>query len=93
MKDLALLNPEFYRSIDNPKKGYLSFDCPVCPAEAEHRLQMPTHDDAAAEGVNGAKRWKLTGSPPDWATVSLSPSIDLQTNCRWHGFVTTGIAA
>jgi len=90
MSDLTALNPEFRRSDDASVKGYLSFDCPICPAEAEHRLQIPTHDDAAAEGVNGAKRWKLTGSPPDWSTVSLSPSIDLQTHCRWHGFVTNG---
>ena len=87
---LADLRPCFYRSVEAPKKGYLTFDCPICPAEEKHRFTIATFDGETLLGANGAKRWALTGSPPEWDFVSLSPSIDLHERCCWHGFITNG---
>lgn len=93
MGELANLRPDFYRSADNPAKGYLTFDCPICQPKERHRFTIPTLDGGSSTGLNGAKRWALSGSPPDWSTVSLSPSIDLQERCGWHGFITNGEAS
>lgn len=89
---LSDLRPQFYRSVDDARRGYLTFDCPKCPADEKHRFTIPTIDGAAITYAGGAKRWGLTGEPPAWETVSLSPSIDLQERCRWHGFITEGKA-
>jgi hypothetical protein len=99
---LAELNPEFRRG--DGAKGYLSFDCPGCVACAtwggpkianqpyRHRIQgLPTFDGEATN--TGINRWGLTGNPPDWDSVSLTPSIAMNGECRWHGFITNGEAA
>jgi hypothetical protein len=93
MPKLTSLRPNFYRSVDTPAKGYLTFDCPMCSADQEHRLTIATLDGRAVESESGVKRWGLTGSPPAWESVSLSPSIALMERCGWHGFVTNGDVA
>lgn len=90
---LSTLRPDFYRSVDNPAKGYLTFDCPQCPEADHHRFTIATFDGVPVLGQNGAKRWALTGAPPSWETVSLSPSIALHERCCWHGFITNGEVA
>ena len=90
MSNLANLRPDFYRSVATPAKGYLTFDCPLCSPKDKHRFTIPTFDAGPVLGVKGAKRWGLSGAPPAWETVSLTPSINLHERCRWHGFVTNG---
>jgi hypothetical protein len=90
---LSQLRPQFYRSVEDARRGYLTFDCPKCPADKKHRFTISTFEAVPLMGISGAKRWALAGSPPDWDTVSLSPSIALQEQCRWHGFITNGEVA
>lgn len=88
---LADLNPEFSRG--DAGKGYLSFDCPACRLNGAppHRLNnLPTIDGEPRD--TGIYRWGLTGNPPDWDSVSLTPSVNYDDD-HWHGFVTNGEAA
>jgi hypothetical protein len=64
------LNPEFYRS--HSGKGYLTIDCPRC---RDHRFTIGTLDSGPRGGT--VKRWGITGSPPDWDSVSVIPSVAL----------------
>jgi hypothetical protein len=67
---LADLNPEFIRGVG--EKGYLTIDCPRCRT---HRFTISTLDSGPKDGV--VKRWGIKGSPPEWATVSIMPSVGL----------------
>jgi hypothetical protein len=67
---LADLNPEFVRG--SGEKGYLTIDCPRCRT---HRFSIQTLDSGPRDGA--VKRWGIKGSPPDWGTVSITPSVGL----------------
>jgi hypothetical protein len=67
---LADLNPEFVRG--DGEKGYLTIDCPRC---RDHRFTIPTLDCGPKDGV--VKRWGFKGNPPDWNSVTVTPSIGL----------------
>jgi hypothetical protein len=92
---LSELRPEFSRG--DGGKGYLSFDCPHCALHGidhaqqdrrSHRIKnLPTFDGEPRN--TGVYRWGLTGTPPDWDTVSLTPSVNYDDD-HWHGFITNG---
>lgn len=85
MMRLAQLNPAFQRG--HGGKGYLSFDCP-CPRDCGRRIHnLPTFDGEPR--YTGIYRWGLKGHPPDWDSVSLTPSVNYDEE-HWHGFVTNG---
>jgi hypothetical protein len=82
---LADLNPAFTRY--DSGQGHLSFDCP-CSRDCGRRIrQLPTFDGEPRQ--TSFHSWGLTGSPPDWDSVSLKPSINYD-NEHWHGYITNG---
>jgi hypothetical protein len=87
---LSALHPEFRRG--DGGKGYLSFDCPGCNGKPRDGcsgriINLPTFDGGPRN--TGICRWGLTGTPPEWDSVSLTPSINY-ANGHWHGFITNG---
>lgn len=90
MKKLRDLNPAFER--DHETEGRLSFDCPCARPDCERRINgLPTIDGPEGKIVRGRHRWGLTGSPPDWDSVSLHPSVNYDEG-HWHGFIQQGEA-
>jgi hypothetical protein len=83
---LADLRPEYFCRSDG--RGGLMIDCPLCGSG--HRFNIPTMLNGATERT-GIKRWGITGSPPDWNSVSITPSVDLKERCQWHGAITLGV--
>jgi predicted Zn finger-like uncharacterized protein len=67
---LAELNPEFVRG--SGEKGYLTIDCPRCRT---HRFTINTLDSGQRDGV--VKCWGFKGNPPDWDSVTITPSVGL----------------
>lgn len=73
------------------------FDCPLCSPDNPHGVlcwfpNAPLHP-ATDLGKNNQKqpvRWSVSGT--DYSNLSLSPSIQIQGGCNWHGFITNGIA-
>lgn len=75
----------------------LSFDCPHCrtqrlvvcfrhlaDAEQENQYILARHGAADAQHI-----WDLHGQD-DFATLTLSPSIDASKSGHWHGYITSG---
>ena len=76
----------------------LTFLCPHCMAE---RIGVAFHHSGRAgiedqyvlahHGANDAQHiWDLAGQD-DFATLTLSPSIDASAAGHWHGFVRAGV--
>lgn len=73
----------------------IRFECPGCRS-AERDIHMVQvffgHGNAPAHlGKNGkgeTQRWSATGT--GYADLALSPSIQVQGPCNWHGFVRNG---
>jgi hypothetical protein len=66
----------------------LDFQCPICRKTGCRAGASTTAGEPFSEG--GVNYHKMTGAPPDWDSVSISPSIDMRTGCRWHGHVING---
>lgn len=65
----------------------LLFECPI---HEGCYLGIPV--DPALDGQpppQGEKAWARTGGE-DFGTVTLSPSIRILSDCRWHGFIRAG---
>ncbi|MGH8217323.1 MAG: DUF6527 family protein [Steroidobacteraceae bacterium] len=79
-----------------PRVG-LTFDCPHCRTTrlgvAFHHHGRAATEDAyvlAHHGANDMQHiWDLEGQD-DFATLSLSPSVDASKSGHWHGFITAG---
>lgn len=91
------LNPRWYVLVqDGPKVG-MTFDCPHC---LDQRLGVLFHhqgrevmEDSVIHAEGGAGNiWTLTG-PDDFASLSLTPSVDASNSGHWHGFITNGATA
>lgn len=94
---LADLKPRWFVLEDGGPRVGLTFDCPHCLVE---RLGVPFHHSAhaamedqyilARHGAQDAQHiWTLTGED-DFATLTLSPSVDASAAGHWHGFITAG---
>jgi hypothetical protein len=87
MTALLDLSPTFEKRPHEPF-GRLFFNCPSCRLGlvGVNLVQGEACPDMGAHGCN-----KL---PPDFATISITPSIAMEGKCRrcpgWHGFVTNG---
>ena len=83
MSELRLndLNPVY----QDTKHG-LSFQCPSC---RKGIVSITLKEGAAAPPAHGCDRL-----PPNFATISITPSIAAEGTCRrcfgWHGFITNG---
>lgn len=86
---LADLNPRYYAR--HRGRGVLDFDCPICREPGCRAGASTTTGDTFTEG--GVNYHHMTGGPPAWDTISITPSIDMRTGCKWHGFVTGGEVA
>lgn len=94
---LTDLAPRWYvLEADGPRIG-LTFLCPQCQQE---RIGVAFHHHGAAamedpyilahHGADDTQHvWDLVGQD-DFATLTLTPSIDASKNGHWHGFVTAG---
>lgn len=59
------------------------FECPGC---REHSIVV--WNPRAPEAATPRPRWTMTGT--GIADLTLTPSINLLSGCRWHGWVTGG---
>jgi hypothetical protein len=85
---LADLNPVFTRGSGG--KAYLAIACPLCGDHPDgHRFTIPLFEGGPL-GAGSAKRWGYSGSPPDWDTVSVMPSVELLERCRAHFTISNG---
>ena len=72
----------------------ITFLCPHCRLErigvAFHHLGREAMEDQyiKAHSPSTGHIWSATGA--DFASLSLSPSIDASNAGHWHGFVTNG---
>lgn len=69
------------------------FDCPRC---RDHSIHV-SFDGRGLKDYQGshnkagkATRWATTGA--DFSTLSMTPSIQLEGGCNWHGYITNGEA-
>lgn len=67
-----------------PGRAMLSFVCP-CGCGSVHRVNAFT-DEAAAK----AHGWHWNGNREK---PTLKPSLQLHSDCKWHGFLTDGVFA
>lgn len=86
---LADLKPAFTRG--GGGKAYLNIACPSCGDYPEgHRFTICLFEGGPI-GAGDGKRWGYSGSPPDWDTVSVTPSFQLEQRCRCHFTITNGL--
>lgn len=79
---LASLNPVFDWDEDDPRVGWLFFDCPHCGARGLVGIKFATTPAPNADRV-----WTWNGEK-DPEKITLTPSLNLSGH--WHGFVTAG---
>ncbi len=96
------LQPKWWRfELGGPRVG-LTFLCPCCVGtdrethlgiafehrghEAIDRAYIKAHGHGSEEHI-----WELM-SEEDFATLTLTPSIDASKTGHWHGFITNGEA-
>ena len=50
------------------------------------------HGDDGVQGCNPAQHWTIIGGidAADFATISVTPSLDGSAGGLWHGFITNG---
>lgn len=91
---LIELNPRFYVLIEGGPRVGLTFDCPHCQKQRlgvlfHHQGREAMEDDVIhAEGGKG-NIWTMVGSE-DFASLTLTPSVDASNTGHWHGFITNG---
>lgn len=93
---LTELNPRWFVNCDGGPRIGLTFDCPHC---REQRLAINFHhrgheaiEDAAILAAHPGgigNIWTLDGSD-DFATLTITPSVDASKYGHWHGFITSG---
>lgn len=97
---LTELNPHWFVLEDGGPVVGLSFQCPHCPADKATRLAVAFHHHGRAamedqyvlahHGADDTQHiWDLQGQD-DFATLTLTPSIDASKSGHWHGFITNG---
>ena len=94
---LTDLDPRWYVLEEGGPRLGLTFLCPHCQAT---RLGVAFHHDghvamedqyilAHHGAVDSQHIWDLAGQD-DFATLTLTPSIDASKSGHWHGFITAG---
>lgn len=88
------LEPRWYVLQEGGPRVGMTFVCPHCRVERlgvlfHHQGREAMEDDVIhAEGGSG-NIWTLIGRD-DFASLSLSPSVDASKSGHWHGFITDG---
>lgn len=93
---LTDLEPRWYVAGEGGPRVGFTLNCPHCPADDLHRIAVAVHQDGLIDpepdnpkcGAAGYV-WEMTGGD-DWATLSLTPSVDASNAGHWHGFITNG---
>ncbi len=94
---LVDLEPHWYGLEDGGPIVGLTFLCPHCRnvriGVAFHHHGKAILEDQyilARHGANDTQHiWDLQG-PDDFATLTLTPSIDASQSGHWHGYITNG---
>lgn len=66
---------------------------PIPPKQSEQwDLFELHHGDDGVQGCNPNARWTIAGGidAADFATMTVTPSIDGSAGSLWHGFITKG---
>lgn len=93
------LSPKWFVLEDEGPRVGLTFLCPHCRSThlgvAFHHAGKAAMEDQyilAHHGANDTQHiWTLPGQD-DFATLTLSPSIDASASGHWHGWITNGEA-
>lgn len=94
---LTELDPRWFGLEEHGPRVGLTFKCPHCLSE---RIGVAFHHAGKAAMENeyilahhgaadGQHIWELAGQE-DFATLTLSPSIDASKSGHWHGYITNG---
>lgn len=83
------LTPDLF-IFKNPTGGEHWLSCPRVRMEhgEQHDLFEEKYPDRVIVGANPDHLWKYEGS--DFATMTVTPSIDASKSGNWHGFITNG---
>ncbi len=102
--NLVDLDPRWKASGDNPR-AVLVFRCPCCckawltcksiPLKISEQMEL-VQDEGRESGGNVVPTrqdfaWSISGD--DFASLTITPSIDASASGHWHGFITNGKAA
>lgn len=93
---LVDLEPRWF-TLDGQTRVGLTFDCPHCRTQRlgvvfHHHGREAIENEAilARHGATDSNHiWDLIGAD-DFATLTLSPSIDASASGHWHGFIQNG---
>ena len=96
---LTDLNPRFYSAggygnlrddeLSPERHGVgISFDCPCGNCKYRAYLNFKNPIDGGEQIEPARPSWKRTGE--DFETMTLTPSIQRNSGCKWHGFLTKG---
>ncbi len=86
-------------AVDGFRCGF-SFECPCCLGTGRgSRLAVVVHhkghefeeDRLIKAKLPNEHIWTIDGD--DFATLSVTPSIDASAHGHWHGFITQGVVA
>lgn len=91
---LTDLNPRWYVYQPGGPRIGLTFDCPHCNftrlGVAFHHKGHELFEDNVVHVKHPTEYvWNLD-SKEDFATLTLTPSIDASKSGHWHGFITNG---
>lgn len=94
---LLELNPRWVALESGGQRVGLSFDCPHCRTQRlavlfHHHGRAAIEDQyiLAHHGADDTRHiWDLQGQD-DFATLTLSPSIDASKSGHWHGWIQSG---
>lgn len=98
---LADLDPR-WKAVDGDPHAALAFKCPCCqkvwltckfvPMKMSDQMRLFEDEGKASGGQVVPTRqefaWSRQGD--DFATLSITPSVDASASGHWHGFVTNG---
>lgn len=81
-----------FRSPTNQRCRQSCFPAPVPGHRAQWDLFEKHHGDEEVQGCNPIGSWQIAGGidAADFATVSVTPSLDGSAGGNWHGFITNG---
>ena len=88
------LNPRWIVVEKNTEEVGITFDCPCCRTQRLgvffHDIGEEVQDDnfLRAHNLDINHIWNRQGKT--FATITLSPSIDVSAKGHWHGFITNG---